>query len=368
VSLSFVDEVLATFWARMPSPRWVQSAHHPADQLAVLYARDFLVAVIFCGFLLYLSAHRNRSTQKQTGAKRQGRASKKLSKIGEKYKGNRIDESTKAGYRSGQLDFIIWLYDNNKKELTRRCRAKLEELHDTKARKKFIRSMLKSPKPEQLKPLNFASMNPDVFVEYLDQLLTKGGVKPQWTTYQGRQNSFKHLFLGFTSARMSQEFSDQLDICMEGFKKECASRLGVSGKKPGKQEMSFTLYTYLSRAFLTTDPPKTTPKTAKLADEIARPPDDFVDVPANYTDSEATTRDFFFAKLALNLSWNLMCRASNTFAIAYTHFGMGASGDSITIFFAQQKTDKQGRQLCPDVLFCVPVRADQPVSCVCESG
>jgi hypothetical protein len=155
---------------------------------------------------------------------------------------------------------------------------------------------------------------------------------------------------------------------MEGFKKECASRLGVSGKKPGKQEMSFTLYTYLSRAFLTTDPPKTTPKTAKLADEIARPPDDFVDVPANYTDSEATTRDFFFAKLALNLSWNLMCRASNTFAIAYTHFGMGASGDSITIFFAQQKTDKQGRQLCPDVLFCVPVRADQPVSCVCESG
>ena len=60
-------------------------------------------------------------------------------------------------------------------------------------------------------------------------------------------------------------------------------------------------YTYLSRAFLTTNAPKTTPKTAKLADEIARPRDDFVDVLANYTDSEATTRDFFFAKLALNL-------------------------------------------------------------------
>jgi hypothetical protein len=81
---------------------------------------------------------------------------------------------------------------------------------------------------------------------------------------------------------------------------------GVGKLKPGKAAMPVELYNFLGLHLL-----------------------------------QSSSKDAVFARTFMLISWNLMCRASNSATIAYSH--MGWTSDTLTILFSQMKNDQEGR-------------------------
>jgi integrase len=133
------------------------------------------------------------------------------------------------------------------------------------------------------------------------------GQFPTKSTYAGHRSGLFHLFRVYKQER-STRFENELSIIFKGIQKEATGRKvrGETRVKTGKDPLSSDLYRYLSLALL-----------------------------------KQKDNDSIFARFFLNLSWNLMCRASNTEFIRLAHISW--DGDAMTILFSNAKNDQKGR-------------------------
>lgn len=125
-------------------------------------------------------------------------------------------------------------------------------------------------------------------------------------TVSGHRSAVTYLFTCFGKT-FSPEFEKRLTTFFKGLSRVTAQekQSGIGKVKEGKDAMQFALYQFISLYLL-----------------------------------QRGTRDNVFMRTFMILSWNLMCRASNTETICFSH--MEWIEDALGVYFAHQKNDQEG--------------------------
>ena len=170
--------------------------------------------------------------------------------------------------------------------------------------------MLKIQKEEKVPPpLEFEKYKAKAFMKYLPPLQnTKTGKRLGLSAYCNRCSALFHLFRIFGKVQ-SNEFKLRLATMFRGFKRKLAIELqdGDGRIQTGKTPLSFSLYVRLNELML-----------------------------------EEDTTESMFGRAFMTITWNLVCRASNTSSIHLHH--MEWAEDSLRIYFAHMKNDQTGER------------------------
>ena len=219
---------------------------------------------------------------------------------------NIVSASSHTGYRNSIVRFIMWLSDNKPNLVTPEIQRQISNRDEPEeARRQILLSHL----------CNCSSNNPPIlleelgardFMRWMVTLRRDDGRYFAKTTYSGHRSALFYLFKIYDRAQTTV-FQEELSRFFAGLKREIVQMASVSGTslKEGKDPLPFDVLKELGREMI-----------------IRRDPD--------------TT----FGHLFLLLSWNLMCRASNTVRIYYQHIEW--RNDALCIYFSHHKGDQSG--------------------------
>ena len=162
---------------------------------------------------------------------------------------------------------------------------------------------------EESPPIDFEKYSPQHFMKYLLSLRSvKKNQRLSIASYSMKNSSLFHLFRLY-GVQLTQGFLTDMNVLFKGFKRKVAEELQHGGGKieTGKSPMSYALYRELNILFL-----------------------------------REKTVESIWAKAFLTLTWNLMCRATNTCSVHLHHLVW--CDDSLGVYFAHQKNDQCGEK------------------------
>ena len=212
---------------------------------------------------------------------------------------NVVSKKSKGVYSGSMVKFVQWLLEN-KRDLVHPEFGALYDLSVSKI--KFIKTALQNAPNDPI--IFLEELTAPVFLTWIVSLRKKDGSKPGGDSYSSHRSGLFDLYRSFKVA-MSQELQDELKNHYKGLKRNIASNIAAGGMKikVGKDPLSMSLFRFLGLELLQDD-----------------------------------SRDSVFARTFMILTWNLVCRASNTFHVCLDH--MEWSEDALCIFFSQMKNDQ----------------------------
>ena len=150
--------------------------------------------------------------------------------------------------------------------------------------KKTVKKLLYMGK-EESPPIDFEKYTPKHFNKYLLSLRSDKNKILSIASYAMKRSSLFHLFRLY-GVKLSKDFDSDMIVLYKCFKRKVAEEVQQRGGKieTGKSPMTYGLYRQLNIYFL-----------------------------------EKKTVASFWARAFLNLTWTLMCRATNTFTIHLHH-------------------------------------------------
>ena len=161
--------------------------------------------------------------------------------------------------------------------------------------KKTIKKLLDMAK-DDAPPIKFEEYSPHHFIKYLLSLKTTDDKRLSVASYAGKRASMYHLFrlYGF---KQSNKFESDMNVLYKGFKRQVAEEVQNGNGKitTGKCPMSFDLYRQINILMMKED-----------------------------------TTESVWARAFLTLTWNLICRATNTCTVHLHHIEWRT--DSLCIF------------------------------------
>ena len=161
---------------------------------------------------------------------------------------------------------------------------------------------------EEAPPIDFPSYTPQHFIKYLISLKSADEKRLSVASYAMKRSSLFHLFrlYGF---KPSKEYEHNMNVLFKGFKRKIAEEVQKGGGKiqTGKLPMTFGLYHQINLYML-----------------------------------KEKSFESVWARAFLVLSWNLMCRATNTCSVHLHH--MQWCNDSLGFFLPMQKKINAGEK------------------------
>ena len=172
----------------------------------------------------------------------------------------------------------------------------------------YVRSIFCPPVNLENPPLLFTQIKAEQFSAFVLSMKKADGRELSFSSMNCFRASLTHLYREF-SVEMPQDLRLKMGEHFRGIKRKKAidAQAGNTSVKTGKDPLDFSLYIWFCSKFL---------KIEKA--------------------------EGIFAWCALTISWNLMCRVSNSMSICFEHFVV--SQDAIGIFFAHTKNDQAGEQ------------------------
>ena len=163
-----------------------------------------------------------------------------------------------------------------------------------------------------MKVVNFEIMSEAFIGSFVLSLTKRNGGKPVFATFNTHRAGFTYLYTMYRQTR-SATMENELKIYFRAIRKRGAreAQSGIGQMHNTKLPLPFEVYKFFSFQFLKGI------QNAVQEDALG----------------------FVFAHLFLTLSWNTMCRSSNTAHISLNHLAW--SGDSLQIFVLQAKNDQE---------------------------
>ena len=216
-----------------------------------------------------------------------------------------IATSSSEVYMGASIQFVLWLFDNHRNLVCDSLCQQLEPL-TLKQKKSLVKQTISNANVE-MPPFNFSEISVELFVQFLLTLRKPAGTRHKITTFNRHRSALKNLFVKFRCLE-SEYFKSEMNIYFRGLKRDVAKRTanGEISIQEGKDLFLFQLYCAICKGFL----------------------------------QESHKSENSFAQLYTVLSWNLICRASNTVSICLEHINWNA--DALIIAFAQSKNDQLG--------------------------
>ena len=229
-----------------------------------------------------------------------------------------VGKKSNTAYVSSICDLLFFTFENDRNILHNywieaiksfsygiTSRTKRETaIKDTIRKMLSIRNETKVPPP-----LKFEEYDPEYFLKYLLSLQNlKNRRRLGLAAYCGRRSALFHLFRIFGKVQ-SNEFKLKLGTLFKGLKRQIAFELqqGKGRIQTGKSPISFSLYVRLNELML-----------------------------------EEDTTESVFGRAFMTITWNLVCRASNTCSIHLHHLEWRE--DSLRVYFAHMKNDQTGER------------------------
>eukprot|EP00924_Labyrinthula_sp_SR-Ha-C_P010449 snap_masked-scaffold_79-processed-gene-0.39-mRNA-1 protein AED:0.23 eAED:0.23 QI:0/0/0/1/1/1/2/0/379 len=155
-----------------------------------------------------------------------------------------------------------------------------------------------------LPPLKFDGLDVETFMSWIVTKKRSDGNFFSFSSCSTHRSALYSLY-GQHHVRFSFEFENELKNYFRGLKRKIVSeeQAGQGVVKRGKDPLTMPLFKILNLAMLHTD-----------------------------------KKDFVFFKTFLTITWNLMCRAVNTFSIHYRHLAW--KEDTLCIIFCHQKNNQ----------------------------
>jgi hypothetical protein len=224
-------------------------------------------------------------------------------------KGKTVKDTTKSGYISSLAQLIIFLHKNYR-DLIEDDFAESVLNDENGICPKKIREKLKTLDPSRDEPpFNLQTFEIQVFTTFLVSLKKTNGQKPQAIGRYG--TSLKFLYSMYDTV-MPESFAAILKSRLKALNINAAERIqaGEGSIKEGKDPLPFITYRFIC-AFTLKD--------------------------------ASSSQESLFTRTFTILSWNLMCRASNTKRINLHH--MEWRGDALVIRFCNTKKDQEGADM-----------------------
>ena len=243
-----------------------------------------------------------------------------------------VSQSSKNLYESANILFLLYIYKFKTnlmhKTWIRTLRSFSYGVTDKKKCDKKLKTTLKKllrKADETCPPIDFKTYSAKEFMMYLLSLETKNKKRLSSSSYSGKRSAYFHLCRIY-SANQNEEFINQITILFKGLKRRIArEKQDGDGKiQTGKTPMSFPLYRRFCEFML-----------------------------------KDRTLESIWARAFFTMTWNLICRSTNTCTIHLHH--MEWENDCLCIFFAHMKNDQYGdRKKDPRHVYSNPL---DPVVC-----
>ena len=221
-----------------------------------------------------------------------------------------VKPNSRKTYRSSQIRFLMWFHKNTPYVLGDVFRAGLDEAATEAARTLFIQSVLGPPVDKERPPLKWDTFSSSTFTAWILTLRKrKTDEPPGFSTMNTHRSGLFNLFRDF-KVPMSASLEQELSGHFKGLRRQTASsaQAGAISAKTGKDPMSFSMYRWMCMQMM---------KLGRLS-------------------------DFVTSHAMLTLSWNLMCRISNTVEIKHSHLVW--DNDSLGVIFVTMKNDQGGER------------------------
>lgn len=239
-----------------------------------------------------------------------------------------VGKRSKSTYICSICDFLFYTFEFNRNLLhnywIKAIKSFSYGITNKKKReaaiKKTIRRMLEIQNESKVPPpLDFDNFEAEHFMKYLLSLQGKNGKRLGLSAYCNRRSALFHLFRIYGKVQ-GNEFKLKLATMFRGLKRKIAIELqeGEGRIQTGKSPISYSLYVRLNEFMLQED-----------------------------------STESVFARAFMTMTWNLVCRASNTSSIHLHHLEW--TEDSLRVFFAHMKNDQTGeRKRDPRHIYCNP--------------
>jgi integrase len=209
------------------------------------------------------------------------------------YRNNTVCLNTRTTYLNYNVRFLQFMLKYKRDKLNSIFLSYVE--NDNGCIKNFLEEKI-------AEPILFSNITAHDFMTFLASL-SQDGSGLSTSTYSLQRSAFLFLFSEYGQS-MNEDLKNQLAYHFKGLKRLNANS-GDGGC--GKDPLSFSIYRFLTLEFL-----------------------------------KQKQKKYTFARLFMILSWNLICRASNTFAIRFSHLDWVE--DSLCVTFATMKNDQEGQK------------------------
>lgn len=232
---------------------------------------------------------------------------------------NMITADTRRIYLSSSAKFLFWLYTAKPALILTPFRVQVVQRHREISKKTIEREISLHLEPS-CPPIDFSLFSIDVFMEWILSIRQSadGTDAVAFGALNSHRSALFNLFRDYgIQFSVSQEKS--LKEYFKGLKREMARSRGQSHARieTGKDPLQF--------------------KDLKIiCSQLLRSGD----------------REAIFAHLFLLLTWNLMCRSSNTVQLRYNH--MRWKDDCLAVLFSHSKTDQGGEATEPRHVYANP--------------
>jgi hypothetical protein len=189
-------------------------------------------------------------------------------------------------------------------------------LNSSQLKKKVKEYLMQVPIPETI---DFQVLSERHFIQFVLSLSNSTGGKPSFATYNIHRSGFNHLFRIY---RMQKPLvvETELQIYFKSLKRRHQTEIqnGNNSAEVGKRPLSFELYKCMAIQYL-----------------------------------QSAGSDAIFGHTFMVLTWKLMCRASNTTTITYSHIEW--VNDAMVVEFSQAKNDQLGEHQHPKHIYANPI-------------
>ena len=229
-----------------------------------------------------------------------------------------IGKNSKISYRYSLIIFLFYIFKFDKHIMHKswiRILKTYDMMENEKAKemkvKKMIRKLIQRA-DQNCPPIDFDTYEPAHFLKYLLALQNSDGKRFGASTYNSGRSALHHLYTLY-GKKQGTEFKEDMGLLFKSFKRKITEEKqdGDGRIQTGKSPISFNLCKKINQYML----------------------------------KEQTTESVF-ARVLMNITWNLICRSKNTTTIHLHHIEL--TEDCLSIYFAHMKNDQTG---CPCHLF-----------------
>ena len=231
-----------------------------------------------------------------------------------KFKHGCVAKNSLKSYITGLCTFLYYIYENDRhlmhKSWIQSLKTMTFGISNEKKRKtimrRTIRGLLTKPN-DKCPPIELEKYPAKHFIKYLLSI-KRDGERLSTASYNNKRSALFHLFRMY-SVTQSENFNLELVTLFKSLKRMLAEekQQGTGRIETGKTPISFGLYRRLNIFML-----------------------------------QDNSMEAIFGRAFMSLTWNLMCRASNTVSIHLHHLGW--SDDCLLVYFAHMKNDQTGER------------------------
>jgi hypothetical protein len=232
----------------------------------------------------------------------------------------RVSAKSRSAYRSTWERFVSWLAVERPVRVTPVLLEAVVGKQGQEARR-AVRDFLDADEDHEQPPIVFDELQAEDFIEWLLTQRKRDGSECGYSTFNNHRAGLFNLFREYKHL-MSAFLQSELSTYFRGLKRTIAERAadGAMKIKSGKDPLSFELYSALCEATIAME-----------------------------------EKEAVFARTFLIMTWNLMCRSSNTVMIRHGHIEW--RGDALQVYFAHMKNDQLGeRPRDPRHIYANPLR------------